>query len=154
MQVVADLVRDNPEDDPSLNVEERIRKAVEPELLVDAIHVAQFGYTDPQKGDTPGLDVDTAFGRRRAEILFGPNPLQWQGKFGSSDSGFSSGRLTAPSKNDPIGIGVDQEGEGDDSMFELINQDEDDEPATDSKNPTAESLAAEQSGMDMLLDEE
>ncbi len=153
MQVVADLVRDNASDDPSLSVEERISNAVEPELLVDAMHVAQFGYDDPQKGEVSGIDVDTPFGRRRAEVLFGPNALQWQGKFGRSDSRFSGRRSTAPSKNDPIGIGVDQEGEGDDSMFELINQDEDDEPA-DSKNTTADNLENEQSGVDLLLDGE
>ncbi|KAH8890192.1 PLU-1-domain-containing protein [Thozetella sp. PMI_491] len=157
MQVVADLVRGNPNDDPSRSVEERIRSAVEPELLVDALHAAELGYGDPQKADA-SLDRETIFGRRRAEILYGPNVWQLTPNYRNPDQQFvgrTTAAVTAPSKNDPIGIGVDQEGEGDDTMFDMINQDEDEDAAgAAGKNPTADSLETERNGMDLLLDDE
>ncbi|KAK3297402.1 PLU-1-like protein-domain-containing protein [Chaetomium fimeti] len=65
----------------------------------------------------------TDTGRRRAEEIFGPG-ARGGGDRGRDDGGPSS----AARDNDPIGIGVGNEGDGDDSMFvELVNQDDDED---------------------------
>ncbi|KAK4099604.1 PLU-1-domain-containing protein [Parathielavia hyrcaniae] len=69
------------------------------------------------RGKTRVLEIlsRTDTGRRRAEEIFGP------GVWGDGDRDLPS----AARDDDPIGIGVGNEGDGDDSMFvDLVNQDD------------------------------
>jgi histone demethylase JARID1 len=75
--------------------------------------------TDHGKARVLEILSRTDTGRRRAEEIFGPGV--WGG-----DGGRDHGRNSAVRDNDPIGIGVGNEGDGDDSMFvDLVNQDDD-----------------------------
>ncbi|KAL2138350.1 hypothetical protein VTI28DRAFT_6963 [Corynascus sepedonium] len=72
------------------------------------------------QGKTRVLEIlsRTDTGRRRAEEIFGPDVWGDRNRDGPS----------ATRDNDPIGIGVGNEGDGDDSMFvDLVNQDDDEE---------------------------
>ena len=73
--------------------------------------------TEPGKARLLEILSRTDTGRRRAEEMFGP------GVWGDRNRDRAGAR-----DNDPIGIGVGNEGDGDDSMFvDLVNQDDDDD---------------------------
>ncbi|KAK4250282.1 PLU-1-like protein-domain-containing protein [Corynascus novoguineensis] len=74
--------------------------------------------TDQGKARVLEILSRTDTGRRRAEEIFGPGVWGDRNRDGPS----------ATRDNDPIGIGVGNEGDGDDSMFvDLVNQDDDEE---------------------------
>ncbi|KAK1760159.1 Lid2 complex component lid2 [Echria macrotheca] len=95
-------------DNPSLSLEERLLRGFPDDYDGDYLHT--------QAGKAKAMEIfsRTEEGRRQAEMIYG--------------AGVWDVRATARDDNDPIGIGVSTEAEGDDSMFvDLVNEDEDDE---------------------------
>lgn len=94
---------------PQLLVGDNQPLSLENQLLHDADKVNLDLHVDKSK--VLEILMRTDQGRRQAEEIYGPNA--WGGR---------------PESNDPLGIGVGAEVEGDDSMFvDLVNQDDDDE---------------------------
>jgi len=82
----------------------------------------------------------TETGRRRAEEIFGPDVWNNPG---------------VPNVNDPLGIGMGTEGEGDDSMFvDLVNEDDDEENERRraAEHSHIEGLEVDRHDMDSLLE--
>ena len=94
---------------PQLLVGDNQPLSLENQLLHDAENFTVDVHADKSK--VLEILMRTDDGRRQAEEIYGPNV--WGNR---------------PESNDPLGIGVGAEGEGDDSMFvDLVNQDDDDD---------------------------